>query len=253
MRISDMVRSGLWPTVDPLAGVTVGGLVAAWDASNGNFNNLLASPADGAAQSAYNLTASGLTFNGVAGRKSAGEYAVTAGSGYAALAANTTFTAALHNAGARFTLACVFSKSGTGGTLFSTGNGSGGSYTGIHFYVDNQGPDLQFFCNNGAVAALNYRAGFVATAGFYHFAAVTVDDVAGQKAMYHNGVYSGSAGAYVGPAGGVPQGALRLGADIGATYLPAGSRIGQALIWNRALVKDELDQTFASVRRRWGI
>lgn len=72
-------------------------IVAQWDATltdsysgtGTTLANVIATPADGSAQSAYDLTMSGLTFTGSAGDEAA--YLATAGAGFAEIAANTTF------------------------------------------------------------------------------------------------------------------------------------------------------------------
>jgi len=128
-------------------------LVSFWDAADsgswsgsGTWNNLVTSPADGAAQSAYNLQlgstsgsdANDPTFSGTPGGLSSSEYwSLSATTGFE-LPANTTFTASMHHGDAEWELGYIVDLGSTPGTnwyLASTITGGGFGNRGFYNYA----------------------------------------------------------------------------------------------------------------------
>lgn len=96
-------------------------LASSYSGTGNTFANIASAPADGSAQSAYDLTLTSLTFNGAAG--DVGAYFSTAGLGYARIAANTPFLRDLHKTtGASDYGLLIIYEAGTTGTgmLIST-------------------------------------------------------------------------------------------------------------------------------------
>jgi len=101
-----VLRSGVYTvTPDPRVSLQQAGIanvVAEWDATllasypgtGTSWKNIASTPADGSAQSAYDLTLSGLTFTGTANDPAA--YFLSAGLGSAVIGSNTPFLRDLH-------------------------------------------------------------------------------------------------------------------------------------------------------------
>ena len=101
------------PIIDQLPATA--NLVAFWDAADssswsgsGTWDNLVTSPADGAAQSAYDLQlVSTPTFTGTVGGLSSSEYWGLSDSTGFELSTNTTFTAEMHQSDSEWTMAWI--------------------------------------------------------------------------------------------------------------------------------------------------
>lgn len=130
-----------------------GNLVALWDAADinswsgsGSWQNLIPSPADGAAQSAYNLQlgstsgsdANDPTFSGTPGGLSSSEYwSLSSTTGFE-LPANTTFTNSMHHGNAEWEIGYIIDLGATPGTtwyLASTVTGGSSGNRGFFNYA----------------------------------------------------------------------------------------------------------------------
>lgn len=119
------------PPRQPMDTYGISNVVAQWDAtllggysgSGNSLPNLITTPADGSAKSAYDMTLNGLTFVGTVGDPAA--KFTSAGAGYTELTSgvNTSFIASLHKTtgGSDYTVAMVFEAGSTAAAcLFST-------------------------------------------------------------------------------------------------------------------------------------
>ncbi|WP_448191441.1 phage head spike fiber domain-containing protein [Azospirillum sp. sgz301742] len=202
----------------------------------------------------YDLTISGLTFNGTAGRRSAGECLQTAGSGYAQLPANTPFANTLHKSGAAFSVLCFGYMNAGRFSLVNTGPGSS-TDTGVLF--DYLSGTLRYYVSNGSVNTMNKSTPLSLSAGI-HALGLSFFDGASSFFYFDGGCVSvGGANTWTGTYAASTASAALLPLQIGrqSTVSPddAGqSRFVQAM-WNRALTKTELDQAFDALRGRWSI
>ena len=250
-----------YPSTSFVTGIPMSGLVALWDAgiaashpgTGTSLKNLVAAPADGSAQTAYDLTTSGLTFNGTAGRRSPGDFLQSNGASRALVAANTVFSNSLHKATAAFTLLCCVQVPSVGAyeTLCSTRPPLANSI-GISVFIAPSGA-LEFGVNNGSGYVILSTAPFGAiTTGVPHFIALSFANGSGGRWCL-DGASSTFATSYASPTASDAAQALMFSAQdtSSANPLPAGSRVFSTALWNRALSKEELDQAFDALRGRW--
>lgn len=277
MAINHRINSGLWPTNDPLAGLVTNGLVFGYDPGiAGSLNNIVPNPADGQAQATYNMSlVQYCEIRGVAGRKSAGEYLringnshnnegqnTTGAGGYAAGGTLTSFITSLPSAGANWTMAFVnycppIISGNSYPVLLSTGTSWSGFAPGINILqTEDAGLLVNCSLNSPSWGGVTTKGPGV---GRWNFQAVSLKDGSASFA-YANGVQMevvGSATTTFTPNmsgnGSSSATTFRLGTVSNSAWSTCGSRIGQVFAWNRALSKDELDQCFNAVRRRWGI
>lgn len=172
-----------------LAEYGVTSAVAQWDAtfsdsyagSGTSFNNLISSPADGSAQSAYHLTLSNLTFVGTADDEAA--YLETAGTGFAELVgSNTTFLNAMHRGllGADMTLIIpYYVTAATTGYLMSTQNSA--SSAGVSVDTDTN----VTFRQQGDSTSSNVSGGTIAT-GVWNLLIISHDADGGMSRRWVN-------------------------------------------------------------------
>lgn len=126
------------------------GLVAMWDIrdtssyprSGTTVSNLVSSPADGSAQSAYNLTAVNGAFNNTYSTPAGNQWGFDPGgsnNGYLVFGANTTFLNSLHKAGAAFTIEVYMTvaSSATHKAIFSSEKWNATPYRGAQFYKNS--------------------------------------------------------------------------------------------------------------------
>ena len=270
MGISQRMATGGWPTSDPFPWVPSTALANAefildagdsssYSGSGTTWSNLVAAPASGAAQSAYNFTTSGLTFSGTAGNKDAAEYFSTAGSGYATIGSNTTFLNSLHKSGAAFTILCVAFTSGVSSKpVFGTHNNSG---PGLRWGINGSGTGrVEFYATNAVpnTVASYYSDYGIPAAGHTLFATSLTAD--GSSFHYCNGSILTQGGAqtftatYSSPSAASAAYPAQIYA-LGNNYSPAGAgfRIPLFAMFNRAMTADELAICYNNLRTRWGI
>lgn len=161
-------------------------LVAFWDAADsgswsgsGSWQNLVTSPADGAAQSAYDLQlgstsgsdANDPTFSGTPGGLSSSEYwSLSATTGFE-LPANTTFTDSMHHSDAEWTMGFIVDLGATPGTnWFLATPLTGGSSANRGFMVYAQ---WLWYANAGGYTLQNWSPG----TGFHRYTASLDGDV----------------------------------------------------------------------------
>ena len=267
MGISQRMATGGWPTSDlfpwvpgtALANaefILDAGISSSYSGSGTTWSNLVAAPASGAAQSAYNFTTSGLTFSGTAGNKDAAEYFSTAGSGYATIGSNTTFLNSLHKSGAAFTILCVANISGAGNPSYFGTNGAANG-PGVELYLDGSKRPI-LWIGNGSGQVLSVSTD-VPAPNTYYVLAMSLS--AGGSSFFHlNGSYLTVSGAstftatYSSPSALAAAYAFQTFAA-GNNALPAisGSRVPLFAMFNRAMTADELTICYNNLRTRWGI
>ena len=242
---------------------------ASWNSNENIWRNLVTSPADASSRSAYDFylgsssssESSDPTFSGVPGGRSANEYFSFDGGDYLTLAgANTAFVNSLHKSGAEFTIVLVMRLGAYGSWgLFGSTAPSGGNYTGIICENNNTTNGSIFFqvYNSGAGVLSGGAASTSSvklTKGIYSFVAITFKDSTSSLGIYVNGSQETFSKQYSSPATTSAVNTLQLMA-FGGNGVPAtsGSRLAIFQLYNRALTKTELDQSFAAIRSRFGI
>jgi hypothetical protein len=267
-RLAGTATSSAIPTTGLLSRIDAGD--ATCYSTGQTVANLVATPADGFSSASYNwvlglTTSAGSddpTFNGAAGGMSAAQYFSTDGGDLFSLAgSNTTWLDGLHKAGATGTLAFWVYLTGTT-VLFGTADQN--NRPGVFFRVTTGGsPELNFaiFNATGSATGANTSTTVPAT-GTWAFVAVSfAEGVSNGSFYYVNGGFAQVGGSntftlsYTSPSS---SAAFRKAAllDYGAGPVgpaPSGTRLAQAMLWNRALTKAELDAAFAATRSRYGV
>ena len=246
------------------------GEAASYGGSGQVWKNLVTSPADGSAQSAYDFhvgfdasaEGSDPSFSGTAGGHSPSEYFTFDGNDAFRLAAgNTAFINSLHKDGAQFTVILWVRMAGftNFGNLFGTLGWSGGN-PGV-LYSFRNGPQHLFYAGAYATPTLDAR-GAVPTSGTDTMLAVSIDEPGDLGFLYVNGGYDPVNGAdtfpahYTDPPVGDSMCALELGnagCAVGDNYLYAGTRIYGVRVFNKALTKAEMDAEWLLARARMGL
>jgi hypothetical protein len=267
-RLAGTATSSAIPTSGLLSRIDAGDAVCY--STGQTVANLVASPADGNASAAYNwvlglTTSAGSddpTFNGSVGGMSAAQYFSADGGDLLTLAsANTTWLDSLHKAGAAGTLAFWVYLTGTT-VLFGTADQN--NRPGVFFRVTTGGsPELNFavFNATGSATGANTSTTVPATGAWAFVAVSFAEGVSNGSFYYVNGGFAQVGGSntftlsYTSPSS---SAAFRKAAllDYGAGPVgpaPSGTRLAQAMLWNRALTKAELDAAFAATRSRYGV
>lgn len=269
MGIAQRMATGGWPTSDSYPWVPGTALTNAefildaghsssYSGSGTTWSNLVAAPASGAAQSAYNFTTSGLTFSGTAGNKDAAEKFVSAGSGYVYLGSNTTFAEDMHKQGGTYSIIMVmtFVYSGSGDAYYiSCGGNPGVDLT----YNISSGAGLSYRCVNtpGNNVCNNFVGTLPAVKDKPHFFGFCVNNDSSNlsASMAVNGSYSSttfSNGSTYNS--GSANATLRFMANtVGASNPASGSSVCLIAGFNRKLSQDELTICYNNLRTRWGI
>lgn len=232
---------------------------ACYGGSGVTLSNLVGSPTDGSAQSAYNFkrgdgatSTTYPTFNGSAGGLSSSEYFSFDGGDYLSLSgANTTFLNSLHKDNAAFTIMMVVypvTNSGAVRRLFTTGGAPG---------IDlrqNTADGLQFVSwDNGGSPVLNKNTDGTLTLNAYQFIALSVDE-AGNGFFAKNSSYMQVSSAntwtaaYTGPSTSSAAETLTL-----CNLSLSGTRLPWAALRSTALPKAEVDAVYNSIKARWSI
>jgi hypothetical protein len=193
------------------------------------------------------------TFNGTAGRRSAGEYFGFDGGDYCVLAAaNPAWANNLHKDNAIFTLAAwVYFAGGVGIQGIISTLSSGGD-TGLALrFITNQ---LQFVVLNSSSNVLNGSRGGLSL-NAWHFVAFSMNEAANSRILMVDGSQTAASATYSSPSSGNATGTLTIGSQGGANQMiENGGRVGSALIWEgRDLNAGELKALFLATRGKFGI
>ena len=250
------------PTPGYVAGIPQNGLVALWDAglvashpgAGTTWTNLVAAPADGSSASAYNLTSTGTSFSGTAGRRSTTESLVfnTATSSALLFPSQTSFLDSFHKDGAAFTFAGVFHFVNVSGAQQFLISFAGGGGVGIQFYLSSG--TLVFGLGRGGAGAVTIAtSGTMLTAGAKHFIALSLNENGGANAsiFYANGAAHTFNGGYTSPSAAAATQVLTLSRNNAAETQATGNTVAMSALWNRALSKTELDQAYDALRGRY--
>jgi len=228
-------------------------LSSSYSGSGTTWSNLIASPDDGSAQSAYNFTATGSpTFTGSAGDSAA--YWALGGSNYFALSGSNT--AALNNlhkttGGGPFTFIIAFRTSGTiaaterlGGTCnVASGN------TGVLFELQSTG--TKYTLNqetSGTQHATQVTATFNASTDYlvafaFNYTGTTFKSAQNAKTFTSNTLSSGASTSS-------PSAAFQIANGNASTAMSNGTRIYGAYLFNKALSDADLSNVVTVLNSR---
>lgn len=234
-------------------------------------NNIITSPADGAAQSAYNFyrgftnssEASDPTFNGVAGAKTSSEFFSFDGTNdiMTLAGANTTFIDSFHRDSAQFSILMWIrtptSYGGSDHALLGTGEGGGLSVQGFDFGIRNAG-NLGFRQNvPGSITLRNTTA--TMTNATDYFVAITEDETNGTNGMslYINSAVEHMSGVWSTPSTNSASSVATIGAwgqtAASTIVVGAGFRLYQMYLFNRKLPDGQVQGYYQRYRSRYGL
>jgi len=233
------------------------------------WKNLIASPADGAAQAAYDFVlgntssaeASDPAFNGVIGNESKNEYFSFDGGQYFTLnGAMTTFLESLHKNNAAYTLLAWYETPSVYDfypTLFDNTTG-GLSTKGLRWYGGSSGA-TELRIANGSAASLGKSAAVDSvTYPNVLMNAVALDEVVGANGLRFysndgtNERTSTEDSTYTAPSALAADYKFQIGANgIGGDRLANGHKMFEFMIYNRALTLSELQQNYDARKFRY--
>jgi hypothetical protein len=244
------------------------GLSASYGGSGQTWANIVTTPADGSAQTAYDLyrgatsgsEGSDLTFNGSAGANSANEYwSFDSGDYFTLAGSNTTFLNSLHKENAAFTW-YGFLRTPTSignANLFGT-NAQSSSNIGIHLNLTSSGT-FSFQAVNGSGAVLNVSSdtGLV-DPGTNYLIALSCNEALGVGLFYRRGATGKDntdiTGAYASPSASSATYGLQIAAGGNAVNpVSTGFQLWRTGMFNRALSEAQLDALFERYKSKLGL
>lgn len=248
-----------WPT-SGFGGIVSNGLVCALDAgvsasysgSGTTWSNLVASPADGSAQTAWDCNVSDplLVFTGTAGSRSPSTYFRTTGATNFSFNSIPSQAQAWHKTGAEYTMAWwAFTPTGGVSTYMYSNVNSLSSDVGVSMY-DSSGAlvyTVQNGVSNGTLSNISAQLGNPRDR--WRFIYARMRQSSSSYVLGINGVE------------GTLSSSLTWGNNTSTSATAyrvwscniAGGKIGALYIWNRQLSQDEMVATFNATRNRWGV
>lgn len=201
------------------------------------------------------------THNGVAGRRTKGEYFSYDGGDYFTLAqANPTWLESIHKDNAVFTIVNITytptPAAGGWGHLGTHPIGGTGFLLGSQAPTDGGAPTTlrsAFFVFNGASVVIEIATATDAVANAWNFIAISLTEATGAGVFQTNGTQETLTGkTYSSPSAGAAS-TMAIGnvAGGGATGDDAGCRSGGVMIWDRALSAAELGALYRALQRNW--
>jgi|GEM_PF-5702629 len=239
------------------------GSIDTYAGSGSTFSNLVTSPADSEAQSAYDFTAyesngdpgtedTTPPFSGSPGTGGTANYFGPASGDRHRLAitTNTTFLAGLNQGGAEFSIMLAFRSDASGGTLFTTGYNGGTSNPCVR--IDYGGVFSQI---NGSSSQTVYDGGLTENDSTNKILVLSYDESTGAIIWVdsESGSLSTATQGYVSPSGSAPSPdntVIRGESTGGGAHQ---SRIYSAYLWNRALTADEVNAAYLYEKSQRGI
>ena len=231
------------------------GKAASYSGSGGTWHNLVATPASGAGQAAYDMTNLNgrASFNGAAGAGGKTNYWSMPGAGNQGfqVGATTAFLNSLAEASAAFTVMLVMKYATSGATnpcFFTTYHASTGSHSGMVFHAETGTANANCSAWSPTKAVFTGTPGALPTSGLSMWLFSLANG--GNWFVNINGTttYGPASASYSGPGTGAADGLLTLGNDADLIRpSPSGTLFSQFAMWNRAVSTAEAGTIYSSL------